>query len=90
MVGELPPFLSTLQRLETLRLDRNQFSGEVPPNIGGSNIRILDLVENNLDGSISTDLCSRTSFISADCNSTGSIQCRINCCDCCSFPCNGN
>jgi len=84
MTGGIPAFMSTFQKLKTLKLDRNLFSGSVPPNIGGANVKTVQLIVNpNLFGDIPKSLCDRTTFISADCDAGGLVQCQQDCCDCC-------
>ncbi|MQL93227.1 hypothetical protein Taro_025866 [Colocasia esculenta] len=47
------PDLGNLQKLFTLSLSSNQFSGQIPPSIGRlSNLYVLDITDNKLTGSI--------------------------------------
>ena len=86
MTGVIPAFMSTFPVLKTLKLDRNLFRGEVSPNIGGANLKTLQLIGNpNLADDIPKSLCDRTTFISADCDVGGLLQCEQNCCDCCNL-----
>ena len=61
--GELPPELSDLTELESLRLKRNRLTGTIPSVLGGmDSLRRVDLTDNQLTGEIPAELGNAVSL----------------------------
>ena len=68
---------------ESLNLSFNEFSGDIPAELGRlSNLAQLELESNDLTGTMPTEVCSRTNFgldtLTVDC-----AQVSCTCCDSC-------
>ena len=59
LLGEIPPELGSLAKLERLNLCGNEIGEEIPPELGDlANLKYLDLAYNNLSGQIPPELGS--------------------------------
>ncbi|XP_075648387.1 LRR receptor-like serine/threonine-protein kinase EFR [Castanea sativa] len=59
--GEIPTFIGNLTRLFRLELQENRFEGTIPPS-NWPNLQILDVSQNNLNGSIPLELIGLSSL----------------------------
>lgn len=61
LVGQIPPEIKALTKLEVLDLRDNQLSGSIPPELGKlTKLTVLDLRANKLSGSIPSELGNLT------------------------------
>ncbi|KAJ1413965.1 Leucine-rich repeat [Sesbania bispinosa] len=50
--GKIPDSFGTLRQIESMHLNNNNFSGEIPSLILCSNLRVIDFGDNNLQGTL--------------------------------------
>ncbi|KAE8725854.1 hypothetical protein F3Y22_tig00008013pilonHSYRG00086 [Hibiscus syriacus] len=85
LVGKIPPLLSNITGLRSLKLDDNQFYGTVPPQISSlRHLTVFIVWNNNLTGTLPPSLfsnCTKLSIIDASLNYfTGQIPTQIGNC----------